>query len=368
MTHWPDTRLCTLLDIEHPIIQAPMAGATTPEMASVVSNAGGLGSLGCAIMKPEAVLSSVSKTRNLSNRALNLNFFCHESPVLNAGLSVAAQERLQPWFDDMNIEHMPDAIEGHFPFDAEMCQIVIEASPKVVSFHFGLPDTKLVKRIKDAGIKVLSSATSVAEAQWLQTHGADAVIAQGYEAGGHNGWFLPRAGGEVAGTMALVPRIVDAVDCPVIAAGGIGSGQQMAAALALGAEGVWCGSIWLTVAEAATSNPQKERMFEAGSSDTVRSKSFTGKPVRMLRNKWTDAWDSADNPDPLGAPMQGMLTSEATTRMRQYPSKSQDITFSPVGQIVGTMNETISARDLVMELVTGYLDSAERLTSLLPKS
>jgi len=176
MTHWPDTRLCTLLDIEHPIIQAPMAGATTPEMASVVSNAGGLGSLGCAIMKPEAVLSSVSKTRNLSNRALNLNFFCHESPVLNAGLSVAAQERLQPWFDDMNIEHMPDAIEGHFPFDAEMCQIVIEASPKVVSFHFGLPDTKLVKRIKDAGIKVLSSATSVAEAQWLQTHGADAVI------------------------------------------------------------------------------------------------------------------------------------------------------------------------------------------------
>lgn len=347
MTHWPDTRLCTLLDIEHPIIQAPMAGATTPEMASVVSNAGGLGSLGCAIMKPEAVLSSVSKTRNLSNRALNLNFFCHESPVLNAGLSVAAQERLQPWFDDMNIEHMPDAIEGHFPFDAEMCQIVIEASPKVVSFHFGLPDTKLVKRIKDAGIKVLSSATSVAEAQWLQTHGADAVIAQGYEAGGHNGWFLPRAGGEVAGTMALVPRIVDAVDCPVIAAGGIADGRGIAAAFALGAAGVQIGTAFLATPESSISDIHKQTIVAASGDDTQFSRAFSGRAARTIVNKYSREMENVtDWPD---FPIMNTLTGPLRAASAKSGNKDAIALWS--GQGVGLVRESTTKRvfDILVE-------------------
>jgi nitronate monooxygenase len=336
MTHWPDMRLCTLLDIEHPIIQAPMAGASTPEMASVVANAGGLGSLGCATMTPEVVLASVSKARNLSNRALNLNFFCHKAPVNDVARAVSAQDRLQPWFDDMGIEHMPDAIEGHFPFDAEMCQIVINASPKVVSFHFGLPDATLVACIKDAGIKVLSSATSVAEARWLQAHGADAIIAQGYEAGGHNGWFLARDGGQVAGIMALVPRIVDAVDCPVIAAGGIADGRGIAAAFALGAAGVQIGTAFLATPESSVSNIHKQTIVTATGDDTQFSRAFSGRAARTVVNKYSrEMEDVTDWPD---FPIMNTLTGPL--RAASAKSGNKDAVALWSGQGVGLVHES----------------------------
>jgi nitronate monooxygenase len=287
MTNWPDMRLCELLDIEHPIIQAPMAGASTPEMAAAAGNGGGVGSLGCAMMTGETILANADKIRSMSNRAFNLNFFCHDAPVLDDIRAKAAQDRLQPWFDKLDAGDIPDVVENHFPFNEQICDAVLEAGPKVASFHFGLPDAALVLRLKDAGIIILSSATSAAEAGWLVDRGVDAVIAQGYEAGGHNGWFLPRNGGEVAGTMALVPRVVDAVDVPVIAAGGIADGRGIAAAFALGAAGVQIGTAFLATPESAVSDIHKETLVAATGDDTQYSKAFSGRAARTIANAYS---------------------------------------------------------------------------------
>jgi nitronate monooxygenase len=285
MNIWPDTRLCELLDIEHPIIQAPMAGASTAEMAAVVGNAGGMGSLGCAMMTADAVLEVTANTRALSNRAMNLNFFCHKPPVADETRARAARKRLQPWFDKLGAGDMPEVAESNLPFNAQICDAVLEASPKVASFHFGLPDADLVQKLKDAGILILSSATSAAEARWLAEHGADAIIAQGAEAGGHNGWFLPRTG-DVASTMALVPRVVDAVDCPVIAAGGIADGRGIAAAFALGAAGVQIGTAFLATPESAVSDIHKETLAAATGDDTQFSQAFSGRDARTIVNAY----------------------------------------------------------------------------------
>lgn len=287
MTQWPDTRLCDLFDIEHPIIQAPMAGAATPEMAAVASNAGGLGSMGCAFMTAEQLLDAVSKARKLSNRALNVNFFCHKAPDADAKRAKAAQERLQPWFEKLGLGDVPDVVETNFPFNEQICDAVLEASPKAASFHFGLPDERSITRLKDAGIIILSSATSGIEAKWLEERGADAVIAQSYEAGGHNGWFLPRNGGEVAGTMALVPRVVDAVDVPVIAAGGIADGRGITAAFALGAAGVQIGTAFLATPESAVSDIHKQTLVAATGDDTQYSKAFSGRDARTIVNEYS---------------------------------------------------------------------------------
>ncbi|MBL4748986.1 MAG: nitronate monooxygenase [Amylibacter sp.] len=306
MTIWPDTRLCQLLDIEHPIIQAPMAGASTAEMAAVVGNAGGMGSLGCAMMDADGVLAVAAKTRELSNCALNLNFFCHKVPVADDTRARAARTRLQPWFDKLDAGDMPDVTESNFPFNAQICEAVLEASPKVASFHFGLPDADLVQKLKDAGIIILSSATTAAEARWLENHGADAIIAQGAEAGGHNGWFLPRTG-EVAGTMALVPRVVDAVDCPVIAAGGIADGRGIAAAFALGAAGVQIGTAFLATPESAVSDIHKQTLAAATGDDTQFSQAFSGRDARTIVNDY--ARDMADVKDWPDFPLMNTVTA-----------------------------------------------------------
>jgi nitronate monooxygenase len=297
MTHWPDSRVCDLLEIEHPVIQAPMAGASTAQMAAEVGNAGGLGSLGCAMMSADKIRDVVAQTRTLSNRALNLNFFCHKAPVSDDLRAQAAQKRLQPWFDKLGAGAMPGVTETNFPFDAEICETVLEAAPTVVSFHFGLPDATLVTRLKDAGIVILSSATSMAEAVWLSERGVDAVIAQGAEAGGHNGWFLPRTGA-VAGTMALVPRVVDAVDIPVIAAGGIADGRGIAAAFALGAAGVQIGTAFLATPESAVSDIHKQSLVAATGDDTQFSRAFSGRDARTIVNAYSrDMEHVTDWPD-----------------------------------------------------------------------
>ena len=188
--------------------------------------------------------------------------------------------------------------------------------------------------------------------------GLDFIVAQGGEGGGHTGDI---------GSSVLWPEVVDAVgDTPVIAAGGVGSGRQMYAALASGAQGVWCGSIWLTVAEANSLPIERELLLEAGSSDTVRTKSFTGKLARVLRNDWTDSWDSGDDPQPLGPPMQMMAIGDALVRLRSYPENTQDVAFVPVGQIVGRMNATVGAKDLLMSIVQEYVDTHERMSAMMP--
>jgi NAD(P)H-dependent flavin oxidoreductase YrpB (nitropropane dioxygenase family) len=166
----------------------------------------------------------------------------------------------------------------------------------------------------------------------------------------------------------LWPDVIDAVaPVPVLAAGGIGTGRQVAAALAMGAQGVWTGSIWLSVQEAESPPEQLESYFKSNARDTVRSRSFTGKPCRMLRNHWTEAWEQADSPDPLGMPLQYMVTADAVARTHRYAGKAQDVAFNPVGQIVGRMNEARSSREVIQELVEEYLDAVERLESLLPE-
>jgi len=282
--NWPDRRICDLFDIEHPIVQAPMAGAATPAMAAAAGNAGALGSLGCAFASADQIEDDVRAVRSTSNRSLNINFFVHQRAKIDEAKNQRARERLAPWYERFGVDSEPQPAETHFPFDAALCDAVLAASPRVASFHFGLPDDGLIKRLKEAGIVVISSATSAAEARWLEDKGADAVIAQGFEAGGHNGWFLARDGADVAGTLALVPRVVDAVSVPVIAAGGIADGRGIAAALMLGAAGVQIGTAFLATPESMISAAHKRALLAASGDDTVYSVAFSGRMARTIVN------------------------------------------------------------------------------------
>ncbi|MBV1878819.1 MAG: nitronate monooxygenase family protein [Pseudomonadales bacterium] len=229
---------------------------------------------------------------------------------------------------------------------------------KLIANALGTPPPDIIKQIQDAGRMVGALCGKPQHAKKHVEAGLDFIIAQGGEGGGHTGEI---------GSSVLWPEVVDvAGDIPVIAAGGIGSGRQMYSALAAGAQGVWAGSIWLTVAEANSTPLERELLLAATSSDTVRSKSFTGKDVRSLKNEWTDAWDAGNNPKSLGAPLQMMAVSNALKRIRRYPDAAKDVTFVPCGQIVGRMNQTMGARELLVEIVEEYLDTHEMMTNIMP--
>jgi len=307
---WRDRRVVELFEIEHPIVQAPMAGLGTVELAAAVSNAGGLGSIGCAIMAPELIAKSVAELRRSTPKPINLNFFCHDPAKADAARERAWHEKLSFYYRELGIEAA--TLTPRFdlaPFGDAACAVIEEVRPEVVSFHFGLPDPGLVDRVKAAGCKVISSATTVDEACWLEKHGADAIIAQGYEAGGHRGTFLDsdrkRAVASQAGTFALVPQVADAVSVPVIAAGGIGDGRGIAAAFALGAAGVQAGTAFLLCAESATPPLYREALRNARVNQTVVTNVFSGRSARVLVNRlaaeigpWSDA--APDFPLPMG--------------------------------------------------------------------
>jgi NAD(P)H-dependent flavin oxidoreductase YrpB (nitropropane dioxygenase family) len=222
---------------------------------------------------------------------------------------------------------------------------------KLIANALGSPPVDVIERAHEHGVKVAALAGKAVHAQRHVNNGVDIVVAQGYEAGGHTG--------EIA-TMVLVPEVVDAVaPAPVLAAGGIGSGRQIAAALALGAQGVWLGSLWLTTAESDSSPAVLQSYLDATSADTVRSRCYTGKPARMVRNSWTDAWADENGPGALGMPLQNILTSEANARIAR--SGRTDLAFAPVGQIVGRMNEVRPVRDVMYQLVEEYIETIERL-------
>jgi NAD(P)H-dependent flavin oxidoreductase YrpB (nitropropane dioxygenase family) len=230
---------------------------------------------------------------------------------------------------------------------------------RVIANALGTPPEDVIKEIQNAGRLVGALCGSVHHAKSHKAAGVDFIIAQGTEGGGHTGDI---------GSVVLWPQVIDAVaPTPVLAAGGIGSGRQMAAAIALGAQGVWTGSIWLTVEEAESPPAQMDSFLKATSRDTVRSRAWTGKPCRMLRNEWTDAWGQEDTPDPLGMPLQFMVTADAVSRTHRYAGKAQEVAFNPVGQIVGTMNEIKSVREVIVEMVEEYLDAAERMQRLMPE-
>jgi nitronate monooxygenase len=281
---WRDRRLLDLFGIEHPIVQAPMAGAQGSAMAIAVSEAGGLGSLPSAMLSVEQARNEMQVIRQRTDRPFNVNFFCHRPPAPDAAREARWVERLAGYRKELGIEQ-PTVAMGRAPFDEGMCALVEELRPRVVSFHFGLPEKLLFERVKASGAVVIASATTVEEARWLEAHGVDAVIAQGAEAGGHRGIFLSDDIASQPGTIALVPQIVDAVRVPVIAAGGIGDARGIAAALMLGAAGVQIGTAYLLTPESTISPLYRAALKTAREDQTVLTNVFTGRPARGIVNR-----------------------------------------------------------------------------------
>jgi nitronate monooxygenase len=281
---WPDSRLIKLLKIEHPIILAPMADAMDADLVVEVSEAGGLGSLPCAMLTPELLRDQFSNIRARTEKPVNINFFCHTPPLLDNAREARWRDRLKPFYQELGIDP-PVQSSNRAPFDAAFCDVVEDLRPQVVSFHFGLPAADLLRRVKTAGCVVISLATTAAEAAWLEQRGADAVIAQGYEAGGHRGMFLTDDIAAQVGTFALVPQIVDVVKVPVIAAGGIGDARGISAAFALGASGVQIGSGYLHCPEAKISAPHRAALKSVHDDGTVITNLMTGRPARGVYNR-----------------------------------------------------------------------------------
>jgi nitronate monooxygenase len=275
-----------LLGIELPIIQAPMAGVQGSALAIAVSNAGGLGSLPCAMLGLDAVRNELATIRAHTDRPFNVNFFCHAPPVPSGERETGWRAALSPYYKEYEID--ADAIPagpGRVPFSAAAAGVLDAFNPPVVSFHFGLPPAKLLARVRASGAKILCSATTVAEARWLEAQGVDAIIAQGLEAGGHRGIFLSEDLTTQVGTMALVPQIARAVKLPVIAAGGIADAEGVAAAMALGAAGVQIGTAYLLCPEATTSAVHRAALKSEASRHTALTNLFTGRPARGIVNR-----------------------------------------------------------------------------------
>ncbi len=287
MEHWPDRRIQDLLHIELPIIQAPMAGAMDSRLVIAVSQAGGLGSLPCALLTPDQVRAELETIRREApSRPVNLNFFCHTPPQIDEERELAWRRRLEPYYRERGLDsNAPLRPATRMPFDNAMCDVVEQFKPEVVSFHFGLPETSLLARVKSTGAKILSSATTADEARWLADRGCDAIIAQGYEAGGHRGMFLTQDVATQVGTMALVPQVVDAVKVPVIAAGGIADARGVAAAFALGASAVQIGTAYLFCPEAKIGPVYRKALHEVRDDQTVLTNVFSGRPARAIVNR-----------------------------------------------------------------------------------
>jgi nitronate monooxygenase len=276
-----------LLRTELPIIQAPMAGVQGSAMAVAVSNAGALGSLPAAMLTPTALRHELEAVTQGTSRPYNVNFFCHTPPQVDAAREQAWRQRLAPYYRafGLDLEQVP-AGPGRQPFSVETAEVLSAFRPPVVSFHFGLPEPALLARAKAWGAVVLSTATTVAEAVWLARHGADVVIAQGAEAGGHRGMFLSDDIHTQIGTLALVPQVVQAVDVPVVAAGGIADEAGIRAALALGAAGVQVGTAYLLCDEATTSVVHRAALQSEAAHCTALTNVFTGRPARGIVNRF----------------------------------------------------------------------------------
>jgi nitronate monooxygenase len=346
------------LGIELPILLAPMAGPGTVELAIAVSEAGGLGGLPCAMSGPEQVKRDLAVIRQRTSRPINVNFFCHTPPAADEGAEQRWKARLEGYYRELGLDPgAPNTVPERRPFSDEMCTIIEEARPRVVSFHFGLPAPALVARVKAAGALVLSSATTAEEARWLEHNGCDAIIAQGYEAGGHRGMFLTGDIATQAGTLALVPQVVDAVSVPVIAAGGISDARGIAAAFALGAAAVQAGSAYLHCPEAKVHPGHRAALAAATENATVLTNVFSGRPSRGIVNRFVREVGpiAAEAPPfPLAANAGGPLRAAAEA------AGSTD--FSPLwaGQAAG-LGRALPAGEVTRRLAA---EAQERLKGL----
>lgn len=368
------TDLCDRLGIEFPIF----AFTHCRDVVAAVSQAGGFGVLGAVGFSPEQLEIELKWIdEHVGDKPYGVDLVI---PGKYEGMGemdpAKLEEQLRKMIPLQHREFVQKLLAEHgvpeLPPDESRRELlgwtaataapqidVLLRHPKVrlVANALGTPPKDVIEQIHASGRLVAALCGKVKQALSHVKAGVDIVIAQGGEGGGHTGDI---------GSIVLWPQIIDAVaPTPVLAAGGVGSGRQIAAALAMGAQGVWTGSIWLTVEESEAPPAQLDSLLHATSEDTVRSRSWTGKPCRMLKNEWTEAWEKPENPKPLGMPLQGMITMEAIGRTHRYASPAtQKVGFNPVGQVVGQMNEVLSTRELIYKLVEEYVESSDRMATL----
>lgn len=361
------TPLCDAFGIEYPIF----AFTHCRDVVVAVSKAGGLGVLGAVGFSPEQLEIELDWIdEHVGGKPYGVDTVMPQKAVdVHGGDPEELMAQIRSMIDANHWRYVDELMErfdlaplpegqkagGVLGWTDEVAHQQVEIALghpiALIANALGSPPKDVIDQAHAHGVKVAALAGKAVHAERHVNNGVDIVVAQGYEAGGHTG--------EIS-TMVLVPEVVDAVaPVPVLAAGGIGTGRQIAAALALGAQGVWLGSLWLTTAESGANPAVLQAYLEATSADTVRSRCYTGKPARMLRNTWTDAWADPAGPGPLGMPLQNILTSEANARIAR--SNRKDLQFAPVGQIVGRMNEVRSVRDVMYQLVEEYIETVDRL-------
>ncbi len=338
-----------LFCIDLPIIQAPLAGVQDSALTIAVSNAGGLGSLPCAMLDLDTLHNELKTIKTQTKNSFNVNFFCHETPVADEAEITTWKKELSGYYRELNIDASAvSSGTARKPFDREAAKVVCEYKPAVVSFHFGLPSPDLLELVRASGAKIISSATTVQEAIWLEAQGVDAIIAQGVEAGGHRGMFLTDDINTQMGTFALLPQIAKSVDVPIIAAGGIADAQGVKAVLALGATGVQIGTAYMLCSEAKTSKIHRAALKSADAQFTALTNVYSGRPARgivnRLMNERGPMSDHAPN-FPLAA------AAIAPLRLKAESQESGD--FSPLwaGQNVTGCKE-ISASVLTQQLAS----------------
>ena len=288
------TKITEQLNVEYPIVQAPMAGGvTTPGLIAAVSNAGGLGSLGAGYTSPDVLRGEISQIRSLTDRPFAVNLFVPEAFEVSTKLVDHANGLMKPYREDLGIETPGDIFSYAPPFEEQLA-VVLEERVPVLSFTFGVPEDEQLSGLKEAGITIFGTATTVREALALEEAGVDAVVGQGAEAGGHRGTFLDDFGDALVGAMALIPQLVDAVSVPVIASGGIMDGRGLAAALMLGAEAVQMGTAFLTTQESGAHPEYKKAVLGAAEDDTAITRAFSGKPARGIKNRFLLEMDQHD--------------------------------------------------------------------------
>jgi nitronate monooxygenase len=342
--------LTSLLGIAHPIVQAPMAGVQSSKLAIAVSNAGGLGSLPCAMLSDEALIGELNLLSSYTSKPYNLNFFCHSSPQRDPIVDAAWRQLLSPYYDEFGLD-LSNIKEGpaRKPFTSGTADLIEKFAPPVVSFHFGLPKADLLKRVKSWGSKILASATTADEALWLQAHGADVIIAQGLEAGGHRGMFLSSDISKQLPLRELLAAIQPLIDVPIIAAGGIGCAADIAEMMALGADGVQLGTAFLLCPEADTSTVHRRALSNPQSATTTVTNIFSGRPARGIINRLINELGPIN---PLAPTFP--LASTAIGPLRNHAEKLASGDFSPLWAGSNYHHcRNIPAAELLAELATG---------------
>ena len=371
------TEICDLFGIDVPIF----AFSHCRDVVAGVSKAGGMGVLGAVGFTAEQLETELQWIdAHVGDKPYGVDIVL-PNKYEGKGDDASAEELEAKLRELIPEEHrafvkqiLADAGVPELPEGEELRELIgwtaatawplVEVSTKhdkmqLLANALGTPPADVIDHVHQSGRLVAALCGSVKHALAHKEAGVDIIVCQGSEGGGHTG---------DVGSIVLWPEVIEAVaPTPVLAAGGVGSGKQMAAAMALGAEGVWCGSLWLTTTESDCPPEQKQVYLDATSRDTVRTRSWTGKPARCLRNDWTNAWERSDTPDPLGMPMQFMVTIEAVARHNRYPAQSQKVGFTPAGQVIGRAKSVRSVRHVIDDMIEEYLDAVERMNSLMPE-